>query len=73
MSIDKKNNKGVTLIALVVTVIVLIILSGVSVSVLTGDNGLINKAREERTEVNETVDNTQSNLNELYVLRQNIL
>lgn len=68
----KKNNKGITLIALVVTIIVLIILSGVSVSVLTGENGLIQQARNERTEVNETVDNTQANLNELYVLRQQI-
>ena len=68
----KKNNRGITLIALVVTIIVLIILSGVSVSILTGDNGLIQQARNERTEVNETVDTTQSNLNELYVLRQQI-
>ena len=72
MSLYKKNNKGISLIALVVTIIVLIILSGISVSVLTGDNGLINKAREEKTEVNEIVDTTQDNLNELYVLRQQI-
>ncbi len=33
-----KNNKGVTLIALVVSIIVLIILAGISVSMLTGQN-----------------------------------
>ena len=34
-----KNNKGITLIALVVSVIVLLILAGVSISMLTGQNG----------------------------------
>ena len=70
--IIKNNNRGISLIALVVTIIVLIILSGVSVSVLTGENGLIKKAREERTEVNETVVTTEDRLNQLYELRQNI-
>ena len=40
-----KKNKGVTLVALVVTIIVLIILAGVSVSLLLGENGLIAKAK----------------------------
>ncbi len=38
------NEKGITLIALVVTIIILIILAGVSVSLLTGENGLLTKA-----------------------------
>ena len=41
-----KNNKGVTLVALVVTIIVLIILAGISINLILGDNGLITKARE---------------------------
>lgn len=72
MLIIKNNNNGITLIALVVTIIVLTILASISVSVLTGDNGLINRAREERTEVNETVVETQKKLNQLYVDRQKI-
>lgn len=36
-----KNNKGITLIALVVTIIVLLILAGISIAMLTGDNGII--------------------------------
>lgn len=40
----KKNIKGITLIALVITIIVLLILAGVSISMLTGDNGIIAKA-----------------------------
>ena len=34
----KKNNKGITLIALIVTIIVLLILAGITVALLTGDN-----------------------------------
>ena len=42
--IEKNNKKGITLIALVITIIVLLILAGVSISMLTGDNGLIKNA-----------------------------
>ena len=41
-----KNQKGVTLVALVVTIIVLIILVGISINLLLGENGLITKAQE---------------------------
>ena len=41
-----KNNKGITLIALVVTIIVLLILAGVSIAMLTGQNGILNKASQ---------------------------
>ena len=44
-----KNMQGITLIALVITIIVLLILATVSIRALTGDNGLITKAREART------------------------
>ena len=39
-----KNQKGITLIALVITIIVLLILAGVTIAMLTGDNGILNKA-----------------------------
>ena len=42
--IEKNNKKGITLIALVITIIVLLILAGVSIAMLTGDNGLIKNA-----------------------------
>lgn len=41
-----KNNKGITLIALVVTIIVLLILAGVSIAMLTGQNGILNRSQE---------------------------
>ena len=40
-----KNQKGVTLIALVITIIVLLILAGVSIAMLTGDNGILTQAK----------------------------
>ena len=43
-----KENKGITLIALVVTIIVLLILAGVSIAMLTGQNGILTKAGEAR-------------------------
>lgn len=39
-----KNEKGITLIALVITIIVLLILAGVSIAMLTGENGILTKA-----------------------------
>lgn len=41
-----KNNKGITLVALVVTIIVLLILAGITIAMLTGDNGLLGKAQQ---------------------------
>ena len=40
-----KNQKGITLIALVITIIVLLILAGVSIAMLTGDNGILTQSR----------------------------
>ena len=39
-----KNNKGITLVALVVTIVILLILAGVSLNLVLGDNGLVRKA-----------------------------
>ena len=41
-----EKNKGITLIALVVTIIVLLILAGISITMLTGQNGILNRAGE---------------------------
>ena len=40
-----KGNKGITLIALVITIIVLLILAGVSIAMLSGDNSILSNAR----------------------------
>ena len=41
-----KNQKGITLIALVVTIVVLLILAGTSIAMLSGENGIITQAKE---------------------------
>ena len=50
-----KQKKGITLIALIVTIVVLIILASISIGVLGGENGLINQAKlaKEETEISE--------------------
>ena len=45
-----KTSNGITLIALVVTIIVLLILAGISIQMLTGDNGILNRTTEARSE-----------------------
>lgn len=45
-----KNNKGITLIALIITIIILLILAGISVATLTGENGIINEATTAKRE-----------------------
>ena len=61
-----KNQKGVTLVALVVTIIVLIILAGISINLILGDNGIITLAKraKENTELAKVEEEQQ--LNELY-------
>ena len=46
----KRRNEGITLIALVITIIVLLILAGVTIATLTGDNGILTKATEAKDE-----------------------
>ena len=41
-----KSDKAITLVALIITIIILLILAGVSLSIVLGDNGLINKAQK---------------------------
>ena len=61
-----KNQKGITLVALVVTIIVLIILAGISINLILGDNGMITIAKKakENTELAKVEEEQQ--LNELY-------
>ena len=48
-----KNNKGITLVALVITIIVLLILAGVSISMVVGENGVLNRATGAASETSE--------------------
>ena len=48
-----KTNKGITLIALVITIIVLLILAGVTIAMLTGENGILTKTTEAKNKTAE--------------------
>ena len=59
------NQTGITLIALVVTIVVLLILAGVSINALFGDSGIINKAKDAQNKMDQAVENDQKGINEL--------
>ena len=48
------KNKGITLIALVVTIIVLLILAGISITMLTGENGILGRTKEAKVETKKS-------------------
>ena len=62
---DYSNQTGITLIALVVTIVVLLILAGVSINALFGDSGIINKAKDAQNKMNQAAENDQKGINEL--------
>ena len=65
---NKRNylkEKGITLIALVVTIVVLLILAGVSVNALFGNSGIIEKAKEAQNAMDKAAENDQKQIGEL--------
>jgi len=60
-----KNKKGITLVALVVTIVVLLILAGVSINLVLGNNGIIVKAREAQKKSAEASQNDLIGMNKL--------
>ena len=59
------NQSGITLIALVVTIVVLLILAGITISLVFSDNGIIKKAQEAVEKTNQAIINEQERMNEL--------
>ena len=53
MKLNLKERKGITLIALVITIIVLLILAGVSIAMLTGQNGILTQANNAKDETEQ--------------------
>ena len=60
-----KNKKGITLIALVVTIVVLLILAGVTVSLILDENGIIAKSKDARARWNNAQMNEEKNMGEI--------
>ena len=52
----KNNIRGITLIALIITIIVLLILAGVSIAMLTGQNGIIDNASKAKQSTKDAGD-----------------
>ena len=59
------RHSGITLVALVVTIIVLLILAGVTITSLLGDNGIIRKAQDAADTTNTTVEEELQGMNNL--------
>lgn len=59
-----KNNNGITLIALVISIIVMLLLANVSINAVLGENGIINQAKDARlmTELSDELFNLESML-----------
>ena len=62
--IKNKQERGITLIALVVTIVVLLILAGVSISLVINNNGVISKAKDARDKYAEAQTNDEKQLEE---------
>ena len=60
-----KNNKGITLVALVITIIVLLILAGVTIASLSGDNGILTRGKQAK------LDDQESQVKEMITLAAN--
>ena len=60
-----KERRGVTLIALVITIIVLLILAGVTIAMLTGENGIISKAMQAKTKTEDSKETEEAGLKKI--------
>ena len=72
MKRSAKRNKGITLIALVITIIVLLILAGVTIASLSGDNGIIARGVEakEKSKIGEVIDSARLEIAEKQLLKE---
>ena len=71
--IASKGESGITLIALVVTIVILLILAGITISLVFSENGIIAKAREAAEKTNQAAINEQAHMNELAEYLENAL
>ena len=62
---NHSNQTGITLIALVVTIVVLLILAGVSINALFGDSGIIEKAKDAQNRMNNAQESDLNALNDV--------
>ena len=63
--LKNEQERGITLIALVVTIVVLLILAGISLNLVLGENGIITRAQQAKKQYQEAKVNEESGLNSL--------
>lgn len=72
-----KQNSGITLVALIITIVILLILAGVSIASFVGDKGLLNETKDMKNNIediqNKTIDDLQQMANELSTSTGNAL
>ena len=60
-----KNKRGITLIALVITIVILLILAGVSISLILDENGIIQRSKDARAKWNNAQMDEEKNMDEI--------
>ena len=65
MNSRRKNSEGITLIALVITIVILLILAGITIAALTGDNGILTRAKEAKEKTEQAQKKEEENLQEI--------
>ena len=66
VEIEKKGKiKGITLIALIITIIILLILAGVTIGAIGGNSGILTKAEKATAEWNKKAEEEQNAINEI--------
>lgn len=68
-----KKEKGITLVALVVTIIILLILAGVTIAIALGDNGLFHKSKEATNLYKDAERNETQQLNSFTDVMGNLI
>ena len=68
-----KEQKGITLVALIITIIVLLILAGITISLIIGNNGILNRAKEGGQLYKNAADDERNQLNTDYNEMENII
>ena len=59
---NEKKQRGITLIALIVTIVILLILAGITIMYTVGDNGILRAAQEAKNKTEDAIRNEQQSL-----------
>ena len=73
LALEKTREKGITLVALIITIIIIIILSTITLSITLGDNGLINMAGQTKEDAEEFVNRESGKMEDLLEEYSNIM